>query len=487
MFQIIPRGWAVQHPEIPLAFGPGVVYTEGMSSYAVVVLVYFGVIVLISLFTRRLAGRSAADFLIAGRNLGTLVCAVVVAAEWLGGMSTIGVSEKAFSTGTLQPALYNIATAAGMVIIGFTVARHYREKHIHTVSEMLEVLFGAQARRVSAIAFLIAYVTLSYVQLQTCASIISPLFDIGWLSAVLISAAIITVYMYVGGMHAIALVGVIHVIVMFVSIGLALVFGLTRIGGLGELQGQFNPFAGNLGYAFSLLLGGILGGMAGQASIQPIFAARNPEVAKRAALVSALIIAPFGIVVGLLGLIGRSGVFFDPAGVSNAKMILPRLFTTPELIPPALGGLAMAGILAAVLSTVGPVNFALVTIATKDIYQGILRRGAGDREILRTARRLVILVSIVTIPLAAFMKGAILDAAYVSYAIRAIGAIVILLGIYARGWVDEFSVKLAFIGGTAAVFVCLIAGRMGWFEVDKTYGAVIFAVLFLIIGRLRRH
>jgi SSS family solute:Na+ symporter len=309
---------------------------------------------------------------------------------------------------------------------------------------------------------------------------------VSWFSAVLISAAIITVYMYVGGMHAIALVGVIHVVVMFASIGAALAFGLARIGGPSEIQGQFNPFAGNLGYAFSLLLGGILGGMAGQASIQPIFAAKSPAVARRAAIVSALIIAPFGIVVGLLGLIGRSGIFFDPGSVTNAKMVLPRLFTTPELIPPALGGLALAGILAAVLSTVGPVNFAVVTIATKDIYQGILSRGAGDREILTTARRLVIIVSIVTIPLAAFMKGAILDAAYVSYAIRAIGAIVILLGIYARGWIDEFSVRLAFFGGTAAVFVCLIAGKLGWFEIDKTYGAVIFALLFIVIGKLRR-
>jgi SSS family solute:Na+ symporter len=370
----------VQHLKIPLVIGRAVVYTEVMSSYAATVLVYFGVIVSISLFTRRLAGRSAADFLIAGRNLGTLVCAVVVAAEWLGGMSTIGVSEKAFSGGTLQPVLYNIATATGMVIIGFTVARHYREKQVHTVSEMLEVLFGTRARQVSAIAFLIAYVTLSYVQLQTCASIISPLFNTGWVSAVFVSAAIITVYMYVGGMHAIALVGVIHVVVMFVSIGLALAIGLTKVGGLGGLelrllsaggpQSPFNPFGGDLSYAGSLLLGGVLGGMAGQASIQPIFAARSAEVAKRAALVSGLIIAPFGILVGLLGLIGRSGAFLDPAGISSARTILPRLFTTPEFIPPALGGLALAGILAAILSTVGPVNFAVVTIATKDIYQG---------------------------------------------------------------------------------------------------------------------
>jgi hypothetical protein len=48
--------------------------------------------------------------------------------------------------------------------------------------------------------------------------------------------------------------------------------------------------------------------------------------------------------------------------IVDAKTILPRLLTTPEFIPPVLGGLALAGMLAAILSTMGPVNFAIVTI-----------------------------------------------------------------------------------------------------------------------------
>ena len=74
-----------------------------MNTYFIIILAYFVFIILVSIFTRRYAIRSADDFLIAGRNLVVTVCAVVVAAEWLGGMSTIGVSELAFTTGTLQP------------------------------------------------------------------------------------------------------------------------------------------------------------------------------------------------------------------------------------------------------------------------------------------------------------------------------------------------------------------------------------------------
>ncbi|MGF1584096.1 MAG: sodium:solute symporter [Bacteroidales bacterium] len=465
-----------------------------MNTYLTVILGYFLFIILISLFTKRIASRSAADFLVAGRNLGLVACAVVVASEWLGGMSTIGVSEKAFTSGTMQPVLYNISTAIGMIIIGFSVARHYRQKNVHTVSEMLENLFGKGTRSVSAVAFLIAYITLSYVQLQTCASVLSPLFEISWVNSVLISAIIITAYTYIGGMHALAITGMIHVAAMFLGTGIALAIGLDKISGFGSLSARlvelgspvnwYNPFSGGISYAISLMIGGVLGGMAGQASIQPIFAARNAKTAKNAAILSSLIIAPFGIMVALLGLLAKTGYFIDVQVITNPKMVLPALMTNPDFIHPVLGGIALAGILAAILSTVGPVNFAVVTIATKDIYHSLINKTAVDQKIVSTARRLVVLVNLVTVPLAIFIHGAILDAAYVSYAIRAIGAIVIILGIYKRGWISTHGVRWAFIGGTVSILFAVIGNRYSWFSIEETFVGVGSAMIFIIAGNI---
>jgi solute:Na+ symporter, SSS family len=468
----------------------------GMNVYLLVIIAYFGLTTVISLFTKKIASRSAADYLVAGRNLGVVACAVVVASEWLGGMSTIGVSEKAFQTGTMQPILYNISTAIGMIIIGFTVARHYRQNNVHTVSEMLEKLFGRRARAISAIAFLVAYVTLAFVQLQTCASVLSAIFDFPWLHSVIISSLIITLYTYIGGMHALAITGIMHVVVMFFGMGMATIIGLQHINGLSALHDQlvtlgspenlFNPFSGGLEYAWSLILGGVLGGMAGQASIQPIFAARSASIAKKAAVLSSLIIAPFGILVAILGLIARTGTFFDTAPYladpQMMKMVLPTLMTTPGFIHPLLGGIALAGILAAILSTVGPVNFAVVTIATKDIYHGLINKTAIDKKLISTARKLVILVNVLTIPLAYYGSGAILDTAYISYGIRAIGAIVIMMGIYRRGWITVEGVRIAFIAGTLAVIANIIAKNMGMTVIQNTYVAIAAAALSIVIG-----
>jgi SSS family solute:Na+ symporter len=458
--------------------------------YFWIVIIYFAVVIGISFLTKKVASRSVADYLVAGRNLGILLCSVVVAAEWLGGMSTIGVSEKAFKTLSFQPILYNIATSIGMIIIGFTVAKHYRENNVHTVSEMLDKLFGRSVKKISAIAFLIAYITLAYVQLQTATSVISSIFQIDWFTSVFIAAGVITVYTYIGGMHALAITSVMHLVVMFVGLGIAMIIGLVNVGGFSNLQilleakgavgSIYNPFGVGLNEAFSLLLGGILGGMAAQASIQPIFAARNAGIAKKAAILSSAYIAPFGVMTAILGLIAATGLY--DIGTENAKLALTNLLVNPQFIHPILGGLALAGILAAILSTVGPVNFAVVTIATKDLYHGFINPEADEQKVIKTAKKLVVIVSLITIPLAYYFQSGILESAYISYAIRAIGAIVIIFGIYFKGWISPFSVKLAFIGGTIAVFICILADKLKWFHVDKTYGAVIFAIIAIIIG-----
>jgi len=135
--------------------------------------------------------------------------------------------------------------------------------------------------------------------------------------------------------------------------------------------------------------------MAGQASIQPIFSAKDPQTAKKAAVLSGIIVAPFGIMTGLLGLLAKTGKFFDP-GAIKANEALGTILTSATFINPILGGIALAGVIAAILSTVGPVNFAVVTIATKDIYQNLSKKAKDDKKILQTAKILCILINFIT-------------------------------------------------------------------------------------------
>jgi peptidoglycan/LPS O-acetylase OafA/YrhL len=82
------------------------------------------------------------------------------------------------------------------------------------------------------------------------------------------------------------------------------------------------------------------------------------------------------------------------------------------------------------------------------------------------------------------MKGEILDTAYISYAIRSIGAIVLIFGLYKKNWISANSVKLAFIGGSIVTLVFVVLQKYNIFDFDKTYAAIISALIFITIGNL---
>ncbi len=85
--------------------------------YLGIVLSYFGIILLIGTFLRG-AAKTSESYLIAGRSMGIVLCTATIAGEWLGGMSTIGTSELAMTSGFF-PMWYNVSTAASILFVIF--------------------------------------------------------------------------------------------------------------------------------------------------------------------------------------------------------------------------------------------------------------------------------------------------------------------------------------------------------------------------------
>jgi SSS family solute:Na+ symporter len=71
-------------------------------------------------------------------------------------------------------------------------------------------------------------------------------------------------------------------------------------------------------------------------------------------------------------------------GLSNPELALPRL--TTDVLPPWVGGLALAALFAAEISTADAVLFMLATSLSRDLFQAVLRPKATDAELLRVGR-----------------------------------------------------------------------------------------------------
>ncbi|HDS02411.1 MAG TPA: sodium:solute symporter family protein [Firmicutes bacterium] len=506
-----------------------------------VIVAYFLLLVVVGHLSKRFS-KSASDFLIAGRNMGLALVTVSVVGQWLGGMSTIGTAEKAYHSGFF-PLWYNVSTATGMFLFGLTLAAVYRKHQVHTVGEMIQNLFNKKVRVISSFAFLIAFVVLSYLQLQAIGSLFSQLFG-GILSyagtfltslfgggaafftpyniAIIFSGIFVILYVYEGGMKSIALTNMIHIILLFSTIITVYILVMVKVGGYGNLfatlekttafheihrsgvspgqaveagktlVAQFkNPFSMGLGTVFAWLLGGVLAGFASQASIQPVFAAKDINTAKKGAMMSAFLIAPLGVFVATMGMAVRAG-FFGVLPPERAKEALPFLLMNGEFLPPWLSGLAAAGILAAILSTVAPVMFAVSTIIVKDFYHNVINPDADDKTLLKTSRRMTVAVGLAVIPMAIFIRGGILDIAYLTYGIRGAAAVVVLAGVYithkktGKPIITAQAANAAFISSTLGIILYVlfkpqIVQAIG-LNVDKVYVALFFSVLSLIVG-----
>jgi len=95
----------------------------------IIVIVYFVLIIGLGVFAKKFV-KSSRDILVAGRNLGLALTTVAIAAEWLGGTSTVAVGQWAFKYG-ISPIWYNISTSFGMFLFGLTWAALYHKMKVN--------------------------------------------------------------------------------------------------------------------------------------------------------------------------------------------------------------------------------------------------------------------------------------------------------------------------------------------------------------------
>ena len=106
-----------------------------------IICAYIGVLFLISAYVKYRSSGSVENYVLAGRKLTTPLVMVSVVGLAVGGASTIGVAEQAYTKG-LSAGWYTAAWGIGAIVMGLTVAKRYRRINITTVPELLERYYG---------------------------------------------------------------------------------------------------------------------------------------------------------------------------------------------------------------------------------------------------------------------------------------------------------------------------------------------------------
>ena len=449
-----------------------------MTTQLLIVAVYFMITVAVGIHAKK-RGDSSSSF--HGAGLGVIMCVAAGTGEWLGGTSTTGVSEYGFLYG-ISGAWYTIANGIGVMVLALLFAKLYRSHDTITVPGIIEKYLGVDARVVSSILLTFVMLAVGTSQLIAAGTLGVAVLGVEYnISVIILGIGFIT-YTLAGGMNAIVHTNIMHFIAMYGG----MIFVLFLIGGeIGSIEvfksslpdaSYYNWFSIGKPKVASWIIASVLGACTAQAGIQPILAAKDVNVAKKSAIITALVVAPFGIITAILGMMAR--VQFPE--LTNAKLALPTLMMS---LNPVVGGIVLASILAAILSTVSPIILAAGTMITKDIYQRVLKPDAADKDVLFVSKAVTGLAGVISIILAVLFYGStrILDIVYFAYTIRGSLFVVLLFGIYWRKTTAIGAIRAMILTTCVGLFWVVYRAITGEFpihpDLNETYASIVVAVL----------
>lgn len=453
-----------------------------MSTQLLIIVIYFVLTILIGVIASR-KSKSSDSF--HGAGLGVIMCVAAGTGEWLGGTSTTGVAEYGFTYG-ISGAWYTISNGIGVIILALFLAKLYRSLNTVTVPGIVENYLGTDARMVSSVLLIFVMIMVGTSQVIAIGTLGVSLLGLEYMTSVILFGIGIIVYTLAGGMNAVASTNVLHLFTMYGGVILALfvvnrdVVGLQALSTALPAVPYFSWFGIGVPKVSSWIIASILGACTAQAGIQPILAAKDEIVAKKAAIITAILVAPFGILTALLGMAAR--VKFPE--LENAKMALPTLMMSMQ---PVVGGIVLASIIAAILSTISPIILASGTMFTKDLYEKKINPTAGDAKVLRVARLSTAIAGIVCIGLAILMYGStmILDMVYFAYTIRGSLFVILLLAIYLKKRSQKAAIISMIITAVVGIFWVAYNAITGSFPIHpsftETYASVIVAFVSAMV------
>lgn len=107
----------------------------------IIVILYVALLFGISIFVSQKQKKDKNDFLLYKGKNNTLVVAASIAGLAIGGASTIGIAENAFTVG-LSAGWYDTAWAIGAVISSVLAVKYLRKSSYSTISGLVNDLYG---------------------------------------------------------------------------------------------------------------------------------------------------------------------------------------------------------------------------------------------------------------------------------------------------------------------------------------------------------
>jgi solute:Na+ symporter, SSS family len=336
--------------------------------------------------------KSMREFSLSNQRFPGPVVLATISATFIGAEFVFGFAQQAYSVG-----IAFIFPLLGWCLCKLIIA-HYivpRVAVFHdaiSVGDIMAKDYGLTGRVITGVCSAILCLGFVGAQISACGLLFHYFFDFSYVAGILLGCAIVVFYSALGGFRAVAFTDVVQFAVLIIAVPMVCNVELIKIGGLAELleslpQSHIMPtptvVLEQLAWLFIFLIP-----LLDPAIMQRIMMDKDHKKVSRAFQLSALADIPIYLVVCLIGLIA---LIKNPTLDAN----LAFAYVMSEL-PEGIKGLAIAGILAVIMSTadsfLNAASVSLVHDVIKPCFKSI-----SEKSEMRLAQAFTVLLGIAAI------------------------------------------------------------------------------------------
>lgn len=433
------------------------------------ILVYAAVLGALGLlFGRRVRG--AADFFIASRSLSPGLLFSSFLAANLGAGATVGVAQLGYQYGLAAWWWVGSAGIGSLLLACFVGPRLYAvasRHNLYTVGDYLELRYSRAVRLLLA----------SFLWLGSLAILAGQLIAMGFILEVAaglprawgcaLGGAIVTLYFAAGGLWGTARINFVQICVKAAGFLIAVPWVLLELGDFrssvpnpGRYLSLFGEPDAAIGWALILIPSFLVS----PGLLQKLFGARDEPTVRRAVGAQGFVLLGYSFLPVLLGMAARVHL----PDLADPGLALPELLV--QALPAWLGGLMLAAIFSAEISSADAVLFMVSTSVARDLGQTLLARDMTDAALLRWTRLTAVLAGAAGVVLAIWLDS-IIAALTLFYSLLTVTLFVPLIG-------GLYSSRPT----AAAALAAMVAGAAGALAFNNQSGIALAALLFLLFS-----
>ncbi len=384
------------------------------------------------------------EYLLGGRGLGSWVTAISAQASDMSGWLLMGL-PGAIYLGGMGDAWVAIGLGVGTLLNWLLVAKRLRIYTEKTTSLTLSSFFAERfrdpsglLRAVSSIIILIFFTIYAASGLVAAGKLFDSMFNMNYQLAVVIGTVVVLAYTLLGGYLAVCWTDLLQGMLMVFAIVVVPLLAVGHSGGVdaviaaGEAKNlSLLPNAGNGLTLLAIISCAVWGlGYFGQ----PHILSRFMSIKDVKLFPRTITIAMIWVVISLAGAVAIAFVampLYKGLNAGEAEKIFIKMVM--DFFNPWFGGILLAAIMAAIMSTIDSQLLVSTSALTEDFYRRVIRRQATMKEALWVSRGFVVFISILAMLIALWPNDTIFN--IVKFAWGGFGAAfgpVVIMALYSR-------------------------------------------------------